>query len=78
MNRVTGDTQSIQHFIVHGTQETIVQVFTMLIIAIVLFTLDWQLALIVILPTPLYTLGPSYLERGYTGSTTGSGGEGPI
>lgn len=63
MNRVTGDTQSIQHFIVHGTQETIVQVFTMLIIAIVLFTLDWQLALIVILPTPFIYFGTKLFRK---------------
>ncbi len=57
MNRVTGDTSSIQNFIVSGIQETIVQVFTLIAIAVILFVQDWQLALIVLLPTPFIFFG---------------------
>lgn len=52
MNRVTGDTETIQNFIVSGVQEAIVQVFTLIIITIIMFTMDWKLALIVIIPVP--------------------------
>lgn len=62
MNRVTGDTSSIQQFIVNGIQETIVQIFTLVIIAIILFTQDWQLALIVLLPTPFIYYGTKYFS----------------
>ncbi|HOB19563.1 MAG TPA: ABC transporter transmembrane domain-containing protein [Candidatus Atribacteria bacterium] len=62
MNRVTGDTASIQQFIVNGIQETIVQIFTLVIIAIILFTQDWQLALIVLLPTPFIFYGTKYFS----------------
>ncbi len=57
MNRVTGDTSSIQNFIVSGIQETIVQIFTLVAITIILFVQDWQLALIVLLPTPFIFFG---------------------
>ncbi|HZK34014.1 MAG TPA: ABC transporter ATP-binding protein [Bacillota bacterium] len=63
MNRVTGDTQSIQHFIVNGIQEAIVQMFTLVIIAIILFVMDWQLALIVILPTPFIFYGTKFFRK---------------
>ena len=57
MNRVTGDTSSIQSFIVNGIQDTIVQIFTLVAIAVILFAQDWQLALIVLLPTPFIYFG---------------------
>ena len=63
MNRVTGDTSSIQNFIVLGIQETIVQIFTLVAIAVILFAQDWQLALIVLLPTPFIFFGTRFFGK---------------
>ena len=63
MNRVTGDTASIQGFIVNGVQETIVQIFTLVIIVIILFLQNWQLAIIVLLPTPFIFFGTKKFGR---------------
>jgi len=57
MNRVTGDTASIQGFIVNGIQEIIVQVMSMLLIVFILFSMNWKLTLIVLIPTPFIYFG---------------------
>lgn len=64
MNRVTGDTQSIQGFIVNGVQEVIVQIFTLIIIAVAMFVLDPRLALFVLIPTPFIYFGTIYFRKG--------------
>ena len=63
MNRVTGDTSSIQGFIVNGIQETIVQIFTLIIITIILLISDWQLAIVVLLPTPFIFFGTRIFRK---------------
>ncbi len=63
MNRITGDTASIQGFIVNGVQEVIVQIFSLIIITAILFTMDWQLALVVLLPTPFIFFGTKYFRK---------------
>lgn len=63
MNRVTGDTASIQSFIVSGIQQIIIDIFTLILITITLFIMDWQLALIVLFPTPFIIIGTKYFSR---------------
>lgn len=57
MSRVSNDTQQLQGFIVQATQNVVVQMLTLLIIGLVMFSMHWQLALIALLPIPLVTLG---------------------
>ncbi len=60
MNRITGDTASIQGFIVNGIQEIIVQVFSLLIIIVILFSMNWKLAFIVMIPIPFIFFGSRF------------------
>ena len=63
MTRVTGDTQELQQFIVNGLEEIIIEGFTMIIIAYFLFVMDWQLALIVLIPAPIIYFGTKYYNK---------------
>jgi ATP-binding cassette subfamily B protein len=57
MSRITNDSNHLQSFIVNGLQNIIVQVLTLVLIGIILFTMDWKLALIALMPTPIVLLG---------------------
>ena len=69
MNRVTRDTQQIRDFLLNDAGGLIEQVFMLVSLGIVLFSYDWRLALMVLLPAPLVMvyhrlmwskLGPRY------------------
>lgn len=53
LQRITGDTQTLQSFICDNFGALIENVVTLIAIGIILFTTDWRLALLVILPAPL-------------------------
>ncbi len=53
MNRVTGDTERVSRFIDHHLFSGANELLTFIGIAIILFAYSWQLALLVLLPTPL-------------------------
>ncbi len=64
MSRITGDTNHLQHFIVQGFQEAIVQVLTLVLIGVILFIMDWQLALMALLPMPFVFMATKvFLKR---------------
>ncbi len=46
MSRVTNDTSFLQHFMVHGLQQIIVHLLMITGITIVLFSMNWKLALL--------------------------------
>ena len=52
INRVNSDTATVQNFILKITQEAIVQFFTMVGIIAIMFSLNWQLALLALCPIP--------------------------
>ncbi len=56
INRVNSDTQTIQAFIMRISQEAIVQFFTMVGIIVIMFALNWQLALLSLCPVPIVVL----------------------
>lgn len=56
MTRVNGDTQHLQGFLVDGVQYSLVSMLEVILITGVLFFLNWQLAILVILPAPLVIL----------------------
>ena len=52
INRISGDTSTLQQFMLRITQEVVVQFFLLVGIAVIMFTLNWQLALITLAPIP--------------------------
>ncbi|MCZ6633801.1 MAG: ABC transporter transmembrane domain-containing protein [bacterium] len=56
MASITHDVGRLQDFISDGLQEIIRNIFTLLIICIILFTLNAKLTLLVLLPTPLLVI----------------------
>jgi len=55
MNRITSDTDRIRHLVQEIFTTAIYQVIILSTVSILLFTLDWRLALLVLLPAPLVT-----------------------
>ena len=52
INRVTGDTQRIQNFIVDYGRDFIIQTCGMIVVLVLLFVTNWKLALLVLAPIP--------------------------
>jgi ATP-binding cassette subfamily B protein len=57
MNRVTGDLNRLQYFISEGFQDALINVVTMLLIAMILLMMDWRLFIIALAPTPIIAFG---------------------
>ncbi|HZJ77942.1 MAG TPA: ABC transporter ATP-binding protein [Clostridia bacterium] len=53
INRVNSDTNKLQSFMLRVTQEAIVQLFMLVGIVTIMFTMDWQLTLLSLIPVPL-------------------------
>lgn len=53
MSRVTRDVGRLQYFVAEGLQEILVSVLTVILIAIILFLLEWRLFLLALTPIPL-------------------------
>ncbi len=57
ITRVSGDTSTLQSFMMRVTQEVVVQLFLLVGIVIIMFTMNWQLTLLSLLPVPFVVLG---------------------
>jgi subfamily B ATP-binding cassette protein MsbA len=57
MSRVTNDVNALEQFVTHGTALTAVDLLRLVGAIAVLFVLNWQLALLVIIPMPLLVVG---------------------
>jgi len=57
MSRVTNDVNALEQFVTHGTALTAVDLLRLVGAIAVLFVLNWQLALLVIIPVPLLVVG---------------------
>lgn len=53
MNRVSGDTAELSRFIANDFGAMVEQVFILLAVAVYLFSYNWKLALMIIVPTPI-------------------------
>ncbi len=53
MNRVSGDTAELSRFIANDFGAMVEQIFILLAVGIYLFSYDWKLALMIIVPTPI-------------------------
>ncbi len=57
INRISGDTNTIQAFMLRITQEVVVQFFLLIGIVIIMFTRNWRLTLLSLLPVPIVVIG---------------------
>ena len=57
MNIITGDTNNISNFIVNFSTEGINQILTLVIVLAVLFSYNWKMALLVLIPAPVVFFG---------------------
>ncbi len=57
MSRVTNDVNALEQFITHGVALTVVDFLRLVGASVVLLVLDWQLALVVLLPLPVMGTG---------------------
>ncbi|OQA49592.1 MAG: putative ABC transporter ATP-binding protein [Firmicutes bacterium ADurb.Bin300] len=61
--RVSGDTNTLQAFMLRISQEALVQLLLMIGIIVIMFTLDWKLTLLSLVPVPLVVLGSRYFGK---------------
>lgn len=64
ITRVTGDTSQLQTFLTQGVPQTLVQVATIVGVVATLVGIDWRLALVGLLPTPVLFIGTRIFNRG--------------
>jgi ABC-type multidrug transport system fused ATPase/permease subunit len=57
MSRVTNDVDALEQFVTHGVPLTVVDLLRLLGASIVLLVVDWQLALVMLIPLPLLVVG---------------------
>ncbi len=62
MSRVTNDVNALEQFVTHGSALTAVDLLRLVGAAVVLFLLDWRLALLVLVPVPLLVIGLRYFN----------------
>ena len=57
MSRVTNDVNALENFVTHGTSFMAVDLMRLMGTAIILFFLEWRLALLVLIPVPILAIG---------------------
>ncbi len=57
INRVSGDTSTIQSFMLRVTQEVVVQAFTLVGIVVIMMAMNWRLTLLSLIPVPFVVIG---------------------
>lgn len=63
INRISGDTNTIQAFMMRITQEVVVQFFLMVGIIVIMFCMNWKLTLLSLVPVPLVVIGSRIFGR---------------
>ncbi len=56
-SRISGDTQTLNNFTLRMAQDAIVQFFTMIGIMIIMFSMNWKLTLLSLIPVPFVAIG---------------------
>ncbi len=56
MSRATADVESLQNTVTDSIERVVVNIFTVLILGVLLFALSWKLALVTLAPLPVYCL----------------------
>lgn len=63
INRISGDTATLQSFMLRITQEVVVQFFKLIGIVVVMLIIDWKLTLFSLFPVPLVVIGSRIFRR---------------
>ncbi len=63
INRISGDTATIQAFMLRITQEVVVQFFKMIGIVIVMLVINWKLTIFSLLPVPIIVIGSRIFKK---------------
>jgi ABC-type multidrug transport system fused ATPase/permease subunit len=63
MSRLTNDVNSLEDFVTHGSSLTMVDLLRLLGTGVVLFVLDWRLALAALAPMPFLAMGLRWFNR---------------
>jgi len=63
MSRVTNDVEALENFVTHGVTLTAVDLLRLLGASAILVTLEWRLALVVLIPVPFIALGLRYFNQ---------------
>lgn len=66
MNRVNGDTAAIQDFIANNASYGVNQLLLFVLVGIVMFTLDWKMSLLVLVPIPVICYIWVWLRRKFS------------
>lgn len=57
INRISGDSSTLQAFMLRVTQEVVVQFFLLIGIIVIMFAMNWQLTLLSLVPVPFVVMG---------------------
>ena len=63
MSRVTNDVNALEQFVTHGVALTAVDLLRLVGASAVLLVLNWQLALVVLIPLPVMAIGLRYFNQ---------------
>jgi len=63
INRISGDTSTLQAFMLRVTQEVVVQFFLLIGIIVIMFSMNWVLALCSLIPVPFVVMGARTFGR---------------
>jgi ATP-binding cassette subfamily B protein/subfamily B ATP-binding cassette protein MsbA len=63
MSRVNSDVNNLERIIIDGVEAIVMATLTLLGISVMLFAINWKLALLALLPIPLLVLGASIFTR---------------
>lgn len=63
MSRVTNDTEHVERIFIDGLEGMLTASLTLIGITVLLFTLNWKMALLALLPIPLLILAASWFTR---------------
>ncbi len=63
INRISGDTATLQAFMLRITQEVVVQFFKLIGIVIVMLVMDWKLTLFSLCPVPIVVIGARIFRK---------------
>lgn len=63
INRISGDTATLQSFMLRISQEVVVQFFMLIGIVVIMFILNWRLTLLSLIPVPIVVVGAKIFGR---------------
>ncbi len=63
INRISGDSNTIQAFMLRVTQEVVVEFFKLIGIVVIMLLMNWKLTLLSLIPIPFIVIGSRYFKK---------------